>query len=126
MFFIREEIIRALKRGIFPYIDGFKVEKESDEESDEESTLENKEIDATDMSDLESEDSAAERRNEQGQGLKILTPNQMLGRLPISLAQLKAGNNSEKLKNKIRQLLYSLYRSKKLTKQLYKSLIDII
>ena len=61
-----------------------------------------------------------------GQGLKILTPNQMLNRLPISLAQLKAGNNSEKLKNKIRQLLYSLYRSKKLTKQLYKSLIDII
>ena len=45
-------------------------------------------------------------------GLKILTPNQMLSRLPISLAHLKAGNNSEKLKNKIRQLLYSLYRSK--------------
>ena len=50
----------------------------------------------------------------------------MLSRSPISLAQLKAGNNSEKLKNEIRQLLYSLYRSKKLTKQLYKSLIDII
>ena len=61
-----------------------------------------------------------------GKGLKILTPNQMLSRLPIALAQLKAGNNSEKLKNEIRQLLYSLYRSKKLTKQLYKSLIDII
>ena len=51
---------------------------------------------------------------------------QMLSRLSITLAQLKAGNNSEKLKNEIRQLLYSLYRSKKLTKQLYKSLIDII
>ena len=51
-----------------------------------------------------------------GSGLKIITLNQMLSRLPISLAQLKAGNNSEKLKNKIRQLLYSLYRSKKLTK----------
>ena len=63
---------------------------------------------------------------QQGSGLKILTPDQMLSRLPISLAQLKAGNNSEKLKNEIRQLLYSLYRSKKLTKQLYKSLIDII
>ena len=63
---------------------------------------------------------------QQGLGLKILTPNQMLSRLPITLAQLKAGNNSEKLKNEIRQLLYSLYRSKKLTKQLYKSLIDII
>ena len=61
-----------------------------------------------------------------GLGLKILTPKQMLGRLPISLAQLKAGNNSEKLKNEIRKLLYALYRSKKLTKQLYKSLIDII
>ena len=48
-----------------------------------------------------------------GLGLKILTPNQMLSRLPITLAQLKAGNNSEKLKNEIRQLLYSLYRPKK-------------
>ena len=62
----------------------------------------------------------------QSEGLKILTANQMLSRLPISLAQLKAGNNSEKLKNEIRQLFYSLYRSKKLTKQLYKSLINII
>ena len=50
----------------------------------------------------------------------------MLSRLPIILAQLKAGDNSQKLKNEIRQLLYSLYRSKKLTKQLYKSLFDII
>ena len=50
----------------------------------------------------------------------------MLSRLPISLAQLKAGNNSEKLKNNIRQLLYSLYKSKKPTKQFYQSLIDII
>ena len=49
-------------------------------------------------------------RQQQGLGLKILTPNQMLSRLPISLAQLRAGNNSEKLKNGIRQLLYSLYR----------------
>ena len=63
---------------------------------------------------------------QQGLKLKILTPNQMLSRLPISLAQLKAGNNSEKLKNEIRQLLHSLYKSKKLTKQLYKSLIDTI
>ena len=45
-----------------------------------------------------------------GSGWKILTPNQMLSRLPISLAQLKAGNNSEKLKNEIKQLFYSLYR----------------
>ena len=66
------------------------------------------------------------KQNQIVKGLKILTPNQMLSRLPITLAQLKAGNNSEKLKNEIRQLLYSLYRSKKLTKQLYKSLIDTI
>ena len=57
------------------------------------------------------------KQNQKGQGLKILTPKQMLGRLPITLAQLKAGNNSEKFKNEIRQLLYSLYRSKNVTKQ---------
>ena len=66
------------------------------------------------------------RQNQEVQGLKILTPNQMLSRLPISLAQLKAGNNSEKLKNEIRQLLYSLYRSKKLTKTIYNNLINAI
>ena len=66
------------------------------------------------------------KRKERRQGLKILTPNQMLSRLPLSLTQLEAGNNSEKLKNKIRQLLYSLYRSKKLTKNIYKTLIGII
>ena len=64
--------------------------------------------------------------DQSGRELKILTPNQMLTRLPIFLAQLKAGNNSQKLENKVRQLLYSLFRSKKPTKQLYKSLIDII
>ena len=53
-------------------------------------------------------------KNQLRGGLKILTPNQMLSRLPITLTQLKAGNNSEKLKNEIRQLLYSLYRSKNL------------
>ena len=47
-----------------------------------------------------------------GQGLKMLTSGQMLSRLPISLAQLKAGNDFEKLKNEIRQLLYSSYRQK--------------
>ena len=47
----------------------------------------------------------------------------MLSRLPISLAPLKAGNNSEKLKNEIRQLLHFLHRSKKLTKQIYESFI---
>ena len=50
----------------------------------------------------------------------------MLSRLPISLAQSKAGNNSEKLKNEIRQLLYSLYRSKNITKQVYSNLMKPI
>ena len=63
------------------------------------------------MPDVESEESAVLRRNQQGKGLKILTANQMLSRLSISLAQLKTGNNSEKLKNEIRHLLYSWYRS---------------
>ena len=65
-------------------------------------------------------------QNQSEKGLKILTPDQMLSRLPISLAHLKAGNNSEKIKNEIRQLLHSMYRSEKLTKQLYKSLVNII
>ena len=60
------------------------------------------------------------------QGLKILTPNQMLSRLLITLAQLKAGNNSDKLKNEIRQLLFSLYRSKNVTKQVYNNLMNYI
>ena len=67
-----------------------------------------------------------EKSDTEGKGLKILTPNQMLSRLPITLAQLKAGNNSEKLKNEIRQLLHSLYRSKKLTKNVYNNLINAI
>ena len=65
-------------------------------------------------------------QQQSGQGLKILTPSQMLCRLPISLAQLEAGKNSEKLKNEIRQLLYSLYRSKNVTKQVYNNLIKYI
>ena len=69
-------------------------------------------------------DFISKEQKQRGKGLKISTPRQMLSRLPISLAQLKAGNDSEKLKNEVRQLLYSLYRSKKLRKQLCKSLID--
>ena len=61
-----------------------------------------------------------------GRRLKILTPEQMLARLPISLAQIQAGNNSQKLKNEVRQLLYSLYRSKKINKLVYNHLISII
>ena len=74
------------------------------------------------MSELESEESA----EQSGQGLKLLTPSQMLSRLPITLDELKAGNNSEKLRNEIRQLLYSLYRSKELNKTVYNNLINTI
>ena len=65
---------------------------EEKQESDEEPVT-------TDMPELESEESAAERRNQPGKGRKILTPAEMLRRLPISLAQLKVRNNSQKLKN---------------------------
>ena len=112
---IKNVIINAFKKDVFPYIDGFQVKKETDEDTDEE-------IDTTIMAELESEESAAERRNQQGKGIKILTPNQMLSRLPISLVQLEVGNNSNKLKNEIRQLLYFLYRSN-MTKQVYSNLI---
>ena len=61
-----------------------------------------------------------------GAGLKILINKQMLNLLPILLAQIKAGNNSIKLKNEIRQILYSLYRSKVLTKTVYNNLIKSI
>ena len=65
-------------------------------------------------------------REQEGEGLKILTPNQMLKRLPIALAQIKAGNNSERLLNEIRQIVYYLYRSKKITKMLYNNIINSI
>ena len=61
-----------------------------------------------------------------GYGLKILTNKQMVNRLPILLARIQAGNNSKKLKNEIRQILYSLYRSKVLTKTVYNNLIKSI
>ena len=66
------------------------------------------------------------KEKQEGKGLKILTPSEMLSRLPIFLAQLEAGNNSEKLKNEIRELLYSLYRLKNLTKKAYNNLIKYI
>ena len=66
------------------------------------------------------------KESEQGEGLKILTPNQILKRLPIALAQIKAGNNSESLLNEIREIVYSLYRSKEITKKVYNSIIKSI
>ena len=64
--------------------------------------------------------------SEWNERFKILTPNQMLKRLPISLAQVKAGNNSESLLNEIRQIVYSLYRSKEITKKVYNNIINSI
>ena len=64
--------------------------------------------------------------SKKGEGLKILTNKQMLNRLPILLAQIEAGNNSIKLKNEVRQILYLLYRSKVLTKTVYNNLIKSI
>ena len=58
--------------------------------------------------------------------LKILSPKQMLQRLPIPLAQVKAGNNSENLLNEIRQIVYSLYQSKEITKKVYNNIISSI
>ena len=66
------------------------------------------------------------KKNQEGKGQKLLTPDQMLSRLTISLAQVKAGNYSEKLKNEIRQLLYSLHHSKKLTKSICNNFINTI
>ena len=65
-------------------------------------------------------------KEQEGTGLKILTPNQMLKRLPIAPAQIKADNNSESLLNEIRQIAYSLYRSKEITKKVYNDIIKSI
>ena len=65
-------------------------------------------------------------KSQEGKGIKILTPNQMLKRLPIALAQVKAGNNSESLLNEIRQIVYSLYRSKGIIKKVYNNIINSI
>ena len=64
--------------------------------------------------------------NEMSEQVKILTPNQMLKRLPIALAQVKAGNNSESLLNEIRQIVYSLYQSKEISKKVYNNIINSI
>ena len=73
-----------------------------------------------------SKESQEDEESQEGEGLKKLTPNQMLQRLPIALAQVEAGNNSERLLNKIRQIVYSLYRSKEITKKVYNNIINSI
>ena len=82
--------------------------------------------DTTDMSELESKESTEKKKKQRRQWLKKLTPNRMLSRLSITLSQLKARNNSVKLKNEMRQLLCSLYRSKRLSKTIYNHLINAI
>ena len=71
-------------------------------------------------------ESQEDEESQEGKGLKILTPNQMLKRLPIALAQVKAGYNSKSLLNEIRQIIYSLYRSKEITKKVYNNIINSI
>ena len=73
---------------------------------------------------LEAKKRAAEKQG--GRGLKILTPKQILQRLPISLAKVKAGNNSESLLNEIGRIVYSLYQSKQITKRVYNHIIESI
>ena len=85
-----------------------------EEQSHSEKQESDEQPDTTNMPELESEESAEQNKKQRGVGLKILTPDQMLSRLPITLAQLKAGNNSQKLINEIRQLLHPLYHSKKI------------
>ena len=68
----------------------------------------------------------AKQNETKGKGLKILTPKQMLQRLPIALVQVKAGNNSESILNKIRQIVYTLYQSKQTTKKVYNNIIKSI
>ena len=70
--------------------------------------------------------SEAKYKSKYGEGLKILTPKQMLKRLPIALAQVRAGNTSESLPNEIRQILYSLYQEKEINKKVYSNTMNLI
>ena len=68
----------------------------------------------------------AKQNKTEGTGLKILSPKQMLQRLPIALAQVKASKNTESLLKEIRQIIYSLYQSKQITKKVYNNIIKSI
>ena len=134
----REMIINTFKNKIFPlstedfFEDVHRGDKDEFYTPRELATIpelpnsENEEETPRGVPDLESENSVAQNRKQKAQGLKILTPEEVFSRLPISLAQLKAGNDSQKHKNEIRQLLYSLYRSKKVSKTIYNNLINAI
>ena len=83
-------------------------------------------LEAKKLARQEGEGASKTSRANEGERIKILTPNQMLKRLPIALAQTKVGNNSERLLNEIRQIVYSLYRSKEITKKVYNNIIKSI
>ena len=95
-----KKLVLAIQRGLIG------LNKEINKMSKDEIEIEK----SNEIVDADAEILDFNNENQEGKGLKILTPQQRLSRLPISLARLKAGNNSEKLKNEIRQLLYSLYK----------------
>ena len=99
----------------YNYEDWFKNEESADttRKSDKDEP-----VDLSDMPPLEGDEEVKE-----GKGLKILTLNKLLTRRPILLAQIKPGNNSYKLKNEIRKILYPLYQHNKITKKVYNNLI---
>ena len=123
IFIEREITFYAFRDGTFP--SPIQSEKESNQSENEEEPYTPQET-LRDMSALESEESGAQRSSQLGQGLKILSLNQIRSRLSITLAQFKTENMSQKLKSGIRMLLYSLYRSKILTKAIYNNLINAI
>ena len=108
--------IEIIKKGLFDLKN--EIENKSEDETNTEKPHK--------ILDIVEEILTFDKLNQEGHGLKILTPSQMLSRLPISLAQINAGNNPKNLKNEIRQLLYSLYRSKNITKEVYNNLIKYI
>ena len=91
-------------------------------ENDKESTVKEESEDLPPISTLEGDEEVVKER----EGLKILTPNKLLTRLPILLAQIKAANNSQKLKNEIRKILFLLYQHNKITKKVYNNLTKSI
>ena len=123
IFIEREIIFDAFRDGTFPL--PIQSEKESNQSENEEEPYTPQET-PRDMPALESEESGAQRSSQLGQGLEILALNQIRSRLSITLAQFKVENKSQKLKSEIRLLLYSLYRSKILTKTIYNNLINAI
>ena len=81
---------------------------------------------SSELNDTDNTDNKLFTPIKKGTGLKMLTPKTMLPRLPITLAQAKAGNNSKSLLNEIRKIVYSLYQSKEITKKAYNNIIKSI